>query len=109
MAKANLRMRQCFAMAIRVLERRIFGKRYSLGEKKPRQKTMLTSFHRSSLVVDTLCDRARGQNIAVTCFYFDFAAGKEQTSENMLGALLKQVVGGLDKIPEEIIDRKSVV
>ena len=114
MAKANLRMRQYFATAIRVLERRIFGKRYSPGKKKRRQKIMfLTSFHRSSLVVDTLCDRARGRNIAVTCFYFDFAAGKEQTSENMLGALLKQVVGGLDKVPEEImeefVEQKKVI
>ena len=92
-AKVNLGMRQCFATAIRGLERRIFGKRYSPGEKKTRQKTMLTSSHRSSLVVDTLCDRARGQDIAVTCFYFDFAAGKEQAPGNMLGALLKQVVG----------------
>ena len=64
---------------------------------------MLTSSHRSSLVVDTLCDRARGQDIAVTCFYFDFAAGKEQAPGNMLGALLKQVVGGLDKVPEDIM------
>ena len=113
-ARVNLRMRQYFATAIRVLERRIFGKRYSPGEKKRRQKIMfLTSFHRSSLAVDTLCDRARGRDIAVTCFYCDFAAGKEQTSENMLGALLKQVVGGLDKIPEEImqefVEQKKVI
>jgi len=30
----------------------------------------------SSLVVDRLCDHARGQNTAVTGFYFDFAARK---------------------------------
>ncbi|RPA99909.1 hypothetical protein L873DRAFT_1604873, partial [Choiromyces venosus 120613-1] len=57
----------------------------------------------SSLVVDTLCDRARGQNIAVICFYFDFAAEKEQTPSSMLGALLKQMVGRLDKILGEIM------
>ena len=99
-------MQQYFATAIRVLERRIFGKRYCLGERKSRHKTMLlTSFHCSSLVVDTLCDRAREHDIAVTCFYSDFAAGKDQTPGNMLGALLKQVVGGLDKIPEEVIQK----
>ena len=107
-------MEQYFATAIRVLERHIFGKRSCPGENKSRQKTLLlTSFHCSSLVVDTLCDRARGQDTAVTCFYFDFAAGKEQTPGNMLGALLKQVVGGLDKIPEEImrefIEQKKVI
>jgi len=113
-AKANLRMRRYFATAIRGLERRIFGKRYGPGEKKSRQRTLfLTNFHRSSLVVDTLCGRARGRDIAVTCFYFDFAAGKEQTPGSMLGALLKQVVGGLDKIPEEILqefaEQKKVI
>ena len=112
--KVNLGMRQYFAMAIRVLERRIFGKSYYPREKKSRQKaSFLTSFHGSSLVVDTLCDRARGRNIAVTCFYFDFAAGKEQTSGSMLGALLKQVVGGLDKVPEDIMqefaEQKKVI
>ena len=63
---------------------------------------MLTSHHDSSLVVDNLCDQARSQNIAVTCFYFDFAARKEQSATSMLGSLLKQIVGGMDRIPEEI-------
>ena len=63
---------------------------------------MLTSHDFSSLVVDRLCDHARGQNTAVTCFYFDFAARKEQSAINMLGSLLKQVVGGMEEIPEEI-------
>ena len=107
-------MRQYYATGVRGLERRIFGKRCCPGEKKSRQKLLfLTSSHRSSLVVDTLCDRARGQNIAVTCFYFDFAAEKEQTPGNMLGALLKQVVGGLKEVPEEIMqefdEQKKVI
>ena len=63
---------------------------------------MLISYDASSLVVDRLCDQARGQNTAVTCFYFDFAARKEQSVANMLGSLLKQVVGGMSKVPEEI-------
>ena len=54
-------------------------------------------------MIDRLCDRARGQEVAVACFYFDFAARKEQSSASMLGALLKQVVGGLKEIPEEIV------
>ncbi|RPB02438.1 hypothetical protein L873DRAFT_1673641, partial [Choiromyces venosus 120613-1] len=56
----------------------------------------------SSLVVDTLCDQARDQNTAVTCFYFDFAARKEQSVTSMLGSLLKQAVSGMETIPEEI-------
>ena len=53
-------------------------------------------------MIDSLCDRVREQNEAVACFYFDFAAQMEQSSTSMLGALLKQVVGGLKEIPGEI-------
>ena len=62
----------------------------------------LTGCDVSSLVVDSLCDQAKGQNTAVTCFYFDFAARGEQSATSMLGSLLKQIVGGLEKVPEEI-------
>ena len=74
---------------------------------------MLTSRDVSSLVIDSLCDQARGQNVAVACFYFDFAAQKEQPPTSMLGALLKQVVGGLEGVPVEIAeayeDQKKVI
>jgi len=53
-------------------------------------------------VIDSLCDQAGGQDVAVACFYFDFAAQKEQSSTSMLGALLRQVVVGLEEIPGEI-------
>ena len=59
------------------------------------------------MVIDTLGDgtgEAEEQGIAVACFYFDFAAQKEQSAASMLGALLKQVVSGMDPIPEEIVD-----
>lgn len=74
---------------------------------------MLTSHNRSSLVIDALCDQAVGHNAAVACFYFDFAARQEQTPTNMLGALLRQVVGGMERIPDEIVQafrsQKSVI
>jgi len=63
---------------------------------------VLTSRDISSLVVDSLCDQARRQNVSVACFYFDFAAHNEQSPANTMGALLKQVVGGLEEIPVEI-------
>jgi len=63
---------------------------------------VLMSRDNSSLVVDRLCDQAGGQNIAVSCFYLDFAARKEQCATNVLGSLLKQMVGGMERIPEEI-------
>ena len=64
--------------------------------------SMLTSHNFSSLVVDRLCDRCRGPNTTVTCFYLDFAARKEQSVASILGSLLRQVVGGMEKVPEEI-------
>ena len=63
---------------------------------------MLTSSDGSSLVVDRLCDQSRGQNTSVTCFYFDFAAREEQSATSILGSLLKQLISGMERIPEEI-------
>jgi len=64
-------------------------------------------------VIDRLCDWAGGQNATVACFYFDFAIQKEQSPTNVLGALLKQVVGGLEEVPVEIAkayhDQKKVI
>ena len=74
---------------------------------------VLTGCNISSLVIDSLCDRVRSKGVAVACFYFDFAAQKEQSSASMLGVLLKQVVSGLDEIPKEIAqayeDQKTVI
>src|SRR5437588_4239165 len=63
----------------------------------------LTSDGVSSLVIDSLCDQARGQNIGVSCFYFDFASRKEQSPINMLGSLLRQLVSGMGEMPEEVV------
>jgi len=63
---------------------------------------MLKSSDDSSLVVDKLCCQARGQNTAVTCFYLDFAARKEHSATRILGSLVKQMISGMEKIPEEI-------
>ena len=63
---------------------------------------MLTICDVSSLVFNRLCDQASRQSAAVTCFYFDLAARKEQSVTSMLGSLLKQVVGGMEGISEEI-------
>jgi len=90
-----------FAMGLQGSGRHLSGNenyfRGSVG-----RESMLTSHDVSSLVVDRLCDQERGQNTAITCFYFDFAARKEQSVTNMLGSLLKQIVGGMAKVPEEI-------
>jgi len=65
------------------------------------------------VVVDYLCSQARGQNATVACFYFDFASQSKQSPTRFLGSLLKQMVFGLEEIPEEILkayqDRKNAV
>ena len=98
--KVKMIRQSCFVMGVRGSGRHLSGnKNYSLGKEGER---VLTYRGVSSLVVDRLCDQARGQGTAVACFYFDFAARKEQSVTNMLGSLLRQVVGGIEKIPEEI-------
>ena len=49
-----------------------------------------------------MCDEAAEGDPTVACFYFDFAARKEQSPINMLGSLLRQLVSGQGKIPEAI-------
>jgi len=66
-------------------------------------KVLLTGYDHSSLVIDKLCDEAVENDTAVTCFYFDFAARNEQSPINMLGSLLRQLVSGLEGIPEAVV------
>lgn len=76
-------------------------------ERRKKVRFFLTSCNSSSLVIDTLGDgkaEAGEQDVAVACFYFDFAAQQEQSAASMLGTLLKQVVSGFDPIPKVIID-----
>ena len=54
-------------------------------------------------MIDELCKQAVEGNAAVACFYFDFADQEEQSPAVILGSVLKQVVCGLDKVPERII------
>jgi len=64
---------------------------------------LLISCDNSSLVIDKLCDEAGEEDTAVMCFYFDFAARNEQSPVNMLGSLLRQLVSGLEGIPEAVV------
>ena len=47
----------------------------------------------SSLVIDSICDQARNEDITVACLYCDFLAQQEQTITSMMGAILKQLIG----------------
>ena len=68
-----------------------------------RRMVLLIGYDDSSLVIDKLCDEAAEEDTAVACFYFDFAARNEQSPVNMLGSLLRQLVSGLEEIPEVIV------
>ena len=59
----------------------------------------LTAGNTSSLVIDSLWDQAIEGDIAVAGLYYDFFAQQEQTTANMIGAILKQLIGRAD-IPE---------
>jgi len=61
----------------------------------------LRSRNTSSLVIDRLCDQAREEDLAVAGLYIDYHAQQEQTVANIMGAILKQLVGRGD-IPEYI-------
>ena len=93
--------RSCFATEVPGSERHLLGNE-NYSRKKEQKESVLTAHDVSSLVVDRLCDQSKGQNTTVACFYLDFAARKEQSVANILGSLLRQVVGGMEKVPEEI-------
>ena len=99
--EVNLKTGSCFATEIQGSARLILGKRDELRDNGTKGQA-LTSRNVSSLVIDTLCDRDEEQTATVTCFYFGFAAQKDQTPTSTMGALLKKLVGGLEEIPEEI-------
>ena len=102
----------CFVMEVPVLAKPTSGNTNEpRGVKEKGQ--VLTSRDVSSLVIDSLCNQARAENVTVACFYFDFAAQNEQSPASILGSLLKQLVFGLEEIPEEISeeyqDRKNAI
>jgi len=66
---------------------------------------LLTVNGDSSVVVDYLCERVVEQDMAVACFYYDFASREAQSATNMLGSLLKQLLSGLEAISVEIVQR----
>jgi len=90
-----------FAMGVPESARRLLGNEDCSTRREPREP-VLTSDDDSSLVVDRLCSQARGRSTSVTCFYFDFAARKEHSATGMLGSLLRQMVSGMGRIPEDI-------
>jgi len=63
---------------------------------------MLTGSKISSLIIDTLREQTRGQNMAVLSLYCDYQAQTDQSAVNMIGGLLRQVALRAPGIPSEI-------
>ena len=56
----------------------------------------------SSRVIDRLCGQEDVDDMAVVYVYCDFNAQDGQSATELLGALLKQAVGALEPIPEQV-------
>jgi len=54
-------------------------------------------------VIDKLCDQGREEDLAVAWLYCDFHSQQEQTTANMVGAILRQLVGR-GAVPEDILE-----
>ena len=57
---------------------------------------------RSSLVIDTLLNEIEGDGMAVAYVYCDFSTQNMQSASAVMGSVLRQVVGALAKIPDEV-------
>ena len=81
---AEVIRQSCFTTEARGWAKHLSGNENNSLEKGG--EPVLIGYGVSSLVVDWLCDQAKGQSIAVACFYFDFAARKEQSATSMLSS-----------------------
>ena len=54
---------------------------------------LLTAQNTSSLVIDSLCDQEGKEDVLIAGLYCDYLNQQEQTTTNVMGAILKQLVG----------------
>ena len=67
----------------------------------PRFSAVLKKQH-SSLVIDTLLNGIDADGVVVAYVYCDFTTRNMQSTSAVLGSVLRQVVGALAKIPDEV-------
>jgi len=63
---------------------------------------MLISDKISSLVIDTLREQTREQNIAIIFLYCDYQAQGDQSTVNLIGSFVRQAALRAPRIPSEI-------
>ena len=79
------------------------GKTYIRYEKpEPPNRSCPAKKQDSSLVIDTLCKEVTGDNVAIAYVYCDFQVRGEQSARSVLGSVLRQVVGALALVPDEV-------
>ena len=78
------------------------GKTYIRYEPSWPQFSAVLKKQHSSLVIDTLLKGIDGDGVAVAYVYCDFSARNMQSASTVLGSVLRQVVGALEKTPDEI-------
>ena len=84
-------------MDIRELARRILG----MNRRSLLIQCRAKNQH-SSLVIDTLFNGIDGDGVAVAYVYCDFTTQNMQSASAVLGSVLRQVVGALAEIPDEL-------
>lgn len=64
---------------------------------------MLTSWYRSSIIVDFLLERRDGdRSVGVTCIYCDYNDRQNQTAINLISSLLQQLLQQTSTLPENM-------
>ena len=53
-------------------------------------------------MIDTLCKEVTGDGVAIAYVYCDFQVRGEQSARGLLGSVLRQVVGALAFVPDEV-------
>ncbi|KAG0640569.1 hypothetical protein HOY80DRAFT_1000049 [Tuber brumale] len=80
-----------YVMETQALSRRILGMNRRGSQRQP-----------NSLVMDTLSNETRKDNAAVAYVYSDFSAQNLQSAKIVLASVLRQVVGALAQILDEV-------
>ena len=65
-------------------------------------RVMRMSGEISSLVIDSLRKRTRGENMVILYLYCDYQTQKDQSAVNIIGSLLSQVALGASQIPSDV-------
>src|SRR5437879_4357080 len=62
----------------------------------------ILKYQHSSLVIDALSKGIDGDGVAIAYVYCDFSTRNVQSVSTLLGSVLRQVVGALAEVPDEV-------